>query len=135
MLIATDSQTTPGKVAQPVTKAMTISGAATVWCGAGVTAPGVPGWVLGAAHDPCVLLGGPGKELVATVRAPSGCMITPNPAMMPSSSYGFSADELRRWRASVPSQRTAHRPRPLAAVRCLAAEAVGPRRRRAPIFL
>ena len=35
-LIATDSQATSGKITQPVVKARTMRGAATVWCGAGM---------------------------------------------------------------------------------------------------
>ena len=87
-------------------------------CAAGA---GVGCWT--QAHDPCALLGVPGKEFVATGRTPSGCMVRspPTPAMTCLVSYKFSVAELGRWRASVPSQRTAYRSTRLAAVRRLAA--------------
>jgi len=74
------------------------------------------------------------SEPCSTPANPTGPCSTPSLHPRTAESQ-FSAAELGRWRATVPSERMACRPRRPAAARCLAVEAVGPRRRRDPSFL
>ena len=60
-------------------------------------------------------------------------VITPTPAMILSASYKYSAAELGRWQASVPSERMAYQAELVAAVRRLGVDAAGPGCQRDPI--